>query len=476
MAVPADADVLNWINVLDYAMPNNGSSTQVSLPAGTSTVTFSLPVGINLNLADILVRTTSSDLSIKIGNYDLTSVTVDTSYAKRIRFYGFVGGVQYQNITLTVTTSTSCTLFFDKFIVSPLWWADFMDIGQYIFNYVGTESTFIQESTEGIAGNTFGANETGLNPFNIALSCANWEKYDYLRFDLLIRCMEITSITALFGSDEISCSVTQIYDGSADLDTWYLEVTIDLSALSRSAANSDPEVFLCGTGRGGSQNFIRLMQTVGFIEAEVDLQNHFYSGWFGQFLSELQSIVSGTDNIWLELRNINQYIKTIPSAISGFFTTQTSAIEDALIGLQSSIRGMFTSLYGWITEQTDAISDKFDELISVFNPEVDTSVIDSLEDQTQALQDFENTYLPVVRDFVTDGSLGDYRLGRSFTSSFSFIRSVFTAVFSNMGILSYVYTIPVIIGLFFFLCSHVSSYSSSRPKHHSSKKSDGQIS
>ena len=235
--LPASADDFDndsWMNVLDYAMPNDAAGTTVKLTSDSPTVTFDLPGMRTVFDIDMVVAINTGTLTAVATPYG--SLTVLFLGSNTYRVYGrYCSGYKVDKLSLTFTMSTYTYVDFLSVNVSSLSAEHYADIGTMSFSYAGgTAASYTMSSSSSLVStSTFGSANFYYN-YNLTLFTTNWRKYDYIDFLVDMRVNSIDSIYAEFDGVYLPIEVSG-YDMSAiDGYTYYSKFTYSYDGTSEA--------------------------------------------------------------------------------------------------------------------------------------------------------------------------------------------------------------------------------------------------
>lgn len=353
-----------YFNVLDYVGVNGTASTSLTLE-GSSTVVFDLSEFFGNFTAysfEITFNSSGSDMSpLTSVSFDSHSVSLrggyvsDSVFRYRGNFDGYYGSV----ITLNFNVSEPTNINFCSFNVYTVK-ANSEPIGGKL-SVTGESVTFGTDGGAFIYGN-----ESSFD-MGFAVTFEYWRQYDFIDFALVVNVDDFLSVAPVFVSNvgepylyDVPLTVTEFENQSESGGSLFLiSVRADLRNLDH-VAPADSYLSINFTvdpiSGDGSPNYVGVYTANGVI-----LQ--------GQFNSS------------------SRWYQVLYYHIRNGFNTVVNGIYDFSDSVTGLFDGWFNSLEGWITDSTDRIIEKLDELIG---SEVDDSIKNDIDSSMNDFKDSVN--------------------------------------------------------------------------------------
>lgn len=330
-AIPSYAVENQWINVLDYATPNDCGSNTVVINSG-DWVHFDYPY-VQLGYIDFVVQfeVPASPTCAVVHQVDrnLTRVRLND---RVYRFYG----------KLDITNSTGIDLLFGnypggsiQFLSMRISATPYMSYNLPVSGFCsyddGDTVDFFYNSSDDYHGAAlYGSSDFYAQGYTAYLNFADWNKYDYIDVQLYARHLSLVSISAVLAENSIPFDISYL-SADSTFETYLVNVTLDLTDVDRDT------------------------------------------------LLPLELVVTGS-------------IPTIDGNVGYFFVlyshglVETSSLNESL-SLWYRIKSFFTGLFGnlnaWIDNQTSSITGAIAEwgqkIVQAINP--DTGAADEVIEQ-----------------------------------------------------------------------------------------------
>ncbi|MBE6979224.1 MAG: hypothetical protein E7431_02480 [Ruminococcaceae bacterium] len=303
-AASIDNDI--FIDVLDY---NTDKINIRTLSGDTNSVSFTLPSWIPVRYIDTTVTITGvlpSRISCVVGS-STSTLTCEHIIGGLYRVYGFCQGSS-NSLTISFEISGTCWVTFHRFEMSPSVTTTY-DIEAYC-EIVSAEynSTIHYVPTDEINHRIFDSTDVYTDTFFYCYIWSDdWKLYDYIDFQLMFSCLEITSVTAVMGSINVPLSVSYIDGTSIDGNSFYYSMRMDVTGLDRTS-NDYPMIVLMGRLNTGILNSVQFANCSG----HVAINN--FNPLFYYFSNLITSVSAGFSNVnaW-----ISSQTNAIVSAIRG---------------------------------------------------------------------------------------------------------------------------------------------------------------
>lgn len=480
LAVPVNAAEGNgsgWIELLEYTSVLDDGDNWFTVDGSTGSVTIPMHVTKRLRKIDMLLYNPTgqrpSAASVTSGSSTMTLSVLQLG-SNLCRVVGYVPNAWYSSITVNFSKSSSAAATYEVLSckVSPLGVQEFVcDSKVYFLNSVYNISEHIVLDP--------GTYDHGASTEQFRVTINDWMKYDSISVWGSADGMTIDSIRASLSTSALPISVNYFQYNDAGGWTEHVFET-DPShdyALESGASMSTPFY--------GKYLFNIFIDLAGVDRALTDpihlyLTGHYdtaYGATFNcQYVNGQVFIADTTEVSWWQ-------------QIKSFFSSQFTS-------LGSKVSTGFTNVGTWISNQTNTLKTQlvniYDQIVSGFN-----IVIDLITEQTRNLvyyleriwyeieEDFEKYFgvkdQPALDDLsqnsesISQGTsdIHDFEQSQQDTlnTGFASIQSavtftnfatalVFVQRYANMtinGISQYtiVFTLPLFLGLFFYLCSRI---------------------
>ena len=496
LAVPVSADEGNaggWIEFLETTSVQTNGENWFTLNGQTGSFTLPLHTEKRLVSVDMLIwhqtaeRITKATVTTNGTTATLTVVHLGSGIS---RIYGDIPNAYYDEITVTLTHNTSSTVTYEllSFKATPLAVLDYNADAQFYYNYSFSPCPGLLEvAAKG------GDYENTWEQFAVVVR--DWEKYDQIAICLSATYFPVNSVRAVIGATGVPFEITYttpITSGSTNTsiaegyysgysadgleegtfefanEEWSIEtyrtkslyfLTLDLSGIDRNT--SDP-LYVHFTGISNS-NYGFLIQCTG-VTGSVFLADTSSVTWWRRFTSFMgdrftalaNSISSGFSNVGTWIGNQTAALKTELVGIwqeteEGFanlgvwISNQTAALKTELIGIWGEIEDGFTNVGSWF-ERYFGVKDQepIDDL---------ESSSDSISDNTSQIHDFEQS-----QQAVLDNNFAQIQSAITFTNfaaALVFVQKYTNMTFNGISQYAIIFTLPLFLGLFFYLCSRV---------------------
>ena len=224
---------------------------------------------------------------------------------------------------------------------------------------------------------------------------------------------------------------------------------------------------------------IRMVATAssGDTEALKDIAdaivegNQILSAMYGDILAVCNQIYQRTGSILETQRLANTYLIAIRDYLQSLNTT-TEAIY-SLLGAK------FDLLISTIQTESDDIQAAIDKAVQDMIAYLDAafsgavgqlpSVGDSLQDQSDALENQESQWVGSMTDNFESLQMGNFAFPVGIISGFGLITSIFSQLWDKLGAYAAIYTFPLFLGIALLLIGRMSKFAG-----RSSSRKDGE--
>ena len=330
------------LNVLDF---NPDKLNVRTLTPTDNSVSFVLPSWITVRYVDSVFTITGSiptSVSVKQGS-TVSSLTISKVGSGLYRIYGTLTGSGNSLIFTFDSTGTFYVTAESMHAVTSLYTRSsteaYCEIVSAAYN-----NTIHYVPTDPSNRRVFSApSDFADSYFYCYIWSDNWKSYDYLDFQLMFNCFDITSVTAVYGSVNVPLDVSYINGTALAGNSYYLSMRMDLSGLDRTI-DDYPMIVVMGRLDAGAVNGVDFTNCSGYV-AVADINPLFI------FLSRISASVS------TGFSNLNSWI-----------SSQTSAIVSAINGDTSS----GDSFQNEVNDKADELDQMAAVMDSVTKPPIDS--------------------------------------------------------------------------------------------------------
>lgn len=445
LALPVSAaNDSGWIELLEYDTLNSSGKNWFSYTT-SGTFEITLPRQMRLSKIDMLVSysygTKPDYVEVAVGS-KWVALKIHEIQNGLARISGRIDYMFYNSVKVrfrkSATASSTVEVFSCK--VTPL----------TVQEYVCDASVVINGTTYSVGTQiniSAAADATNTNTSLIRIDVKDWQKYDELSIWGSAYLMSIDSIRASISTSGLPLTTNYISVSDAGSDIFYdgmygdvtseygyylFCITIDLSNVDRTKTDS-LYVYLTGQwNRDFSPSF-----TCQYVNGHVFTADTSDVTFWVRFKDFLNTCFSG----------LTSAINTGFSNVNSWITAQTNTLSARLNNIWQEIEDGFSNVGSWF-EQYLGVTDQEQETID----DLDQSS-DSISQGVSDLQGFEQSQQDVL-----DTGFVSIQSGINFSSFANAL--VFVQKYANMtinGISDYtiVFTLPLFLGLFFYLCSRI---------------------
>ncbi len=324
-SIPSYAVENQWINVLDYATPNDSGSNTVFVNPG-EIIHFDFP-DVQLGYIDFVIQLdkAASPTCAVVHEID-TSLTRIKLNDRVYRFYGKLDVFLSEGIDLLFGNHSGVLIQFLSMRISTTPYMSYNTPVSGYFSYGnGEEVDFYYHSSDDFGRAIFYGNSNfNYQDYHGYLQIADWKKYDYIDVQFYCSHISIASIAASLAENSIPYEMTYLSSDST-FNVYLVNLTMDLTEVDRDTSLV-LELILTGS--------------IPTIDGQV--------GYFA-ILSCNGLLVSSSPNeslgLWYRIKS--------------FFT------------------GLFGNLNGWIDNQTSSITGTIAEwgqkIVQAINPDTGTA-------------------------------------------------------------------------------------------------------
>lgn len=467
LAVPVSADEGNtggWIEFLETTSVQTNGENLFTLTGQTGSFTLPLHTEKRLVSVDMLIwhqtaeRITKATVAANGKTATLTVVHLGSGIS---RIYGDIPNAYYDEITVNLTHNTDSNVTYEllSFKATPLAVLDYNADAQYFY-----DNSF--STCPGLI-NVAAKKDYYENTWEqFAVVVHDWEKYDQIAICLSATYFPVNSVRAVIGATGVPFEITYttpITSGSTNTsiaegyysgysaegleegtfefanEEWSIEtyrtkslyfLTLDLSGIDRNT--SEPlYVFFTGISNRYYGFLIQCTGVTGSVffadTSSVTWWQRFTSFMGDRFTALANSISSGFSNVGTWISN------------------QTAALKTQLSGIWGEIEDGFTNVGSWF-ERYFGVKDQepIDDLESSSG---------SISENTSQIHDFEQS-----QQAVLDNNFAQIQSAITFTNfaaALVFVQKYTNMTFNGISQYAIIFTLPLFLGLFFYLCSRI---------------------
>lgn len=416
LAVPvsaAEGNIGGWIELLETTSLREDGSNRISMTGKSVSFDINTEVVKRLCQIDMLVWHTTADnptsASVTAGGtkYELTVTRIDNNMS---RVYGRIPNASYRSITVTFnkvsTAETILELLSCK--VTPVTYATY-DAQAYF--YIPWDDEYVD-----IPGNyvTSNGNYDLTLPAQFYIAVEDWNKFDTIT---------ITGSVSLFGLNSIRATV-------GDLGLPY-----DLTFTQTNASETQT-------------NGVTWNETYYYEYDQSSTSN-------GDFFADEQ-IIYGGKVLYTLIIDLSGVDRRLDADLLIYFTGNVyhrDGYEVNVIGAVGTVNTADTSDVTWWTKFTAFMSDLFG--INEDSGALDDlgSSSDSISDNASQIHNFEQS-----QQAVLDNNFAQIQSAVTFTNfaaALVFVQKYTNMTFNGISKYAIIFTLPLFLGLFFYLCSRI---------------------
>ena len=421
LAVPVSASQdSGWTELLEVTSVLPDGDNWFTLSGTTSSLTIPLPTERRLRKVDMLIwnptgaRPTSA--SVSIGNSSTTLEVVQLG-SNMFRVFGYVPSSFYKVLTVTFkrSSSTSATYELLSCKVTTLGDQEFALAARAEIEGTTFNCPFSMESV--------GTDTNVTYPLQFPVIVTDWEKYDSITITGSVGQMALNSIRCTIGNLGLPYEMT--YTSSNDSGGY-----------GNSYAWSEHKYYSYDDSYKGS----------------TEEDSYFYTTYSGKTLFTITVDLTGVD-------------RTVTADLYIFFTGLCNDAEPfsvQIVGATGSVVTADTSSVSWWFRFTSFMTDLFgsDDGQDSLNA-LDQSA-DSISQGAADIHNFEQSQQAVLNSgFSTIQSAVSFT---SFSAALLFVQKYANLTVSGISKYMVVFTLPLFLGLFFYLCSRVPGITRWKPR------------
>lgn len=424
LAVPVSAaDDSAWVELLEFTSVNDSGQYIFSF-TNSGTMNFTLPQQMRLRRVDILISTPANEHPSAVtvsANSQTFSLTVNKISSELIRVSGYVPNTLYTTLSIQFTKSNSTRTYYQVLSckVSGIGMQEYQASADVAIENViyptGTHIDLVGQTPDSHAALSY---TTRINVYD-------WEKFDELTVWGSVDRGSVDSIRATLGTAGLPMEVN--YFQYNDAGSW-----------NEYVFETDP-----------AHDYA--------LESGASMSTPFY----GKYLF----------CITIELSNLD---RTSTEPIYIYMTGHYDSMYGAKFNCQyvnGSVYVADTSSMTWYQRFTNFLSDLFgegkgEESVDALDDSSasisqGTSDIESFEQQQQSTLNSGFSYIQSGISFT------------SFSTALLFVQKYANMAFSGISKYALVFTLPLFLGLFFYLCSRIPGVTRWKPRSRQPKGGEG---
>lgn len=351
LAVPASAAEIDndcYTNLLDFSTIKDEGSAYWTLQPDEAPIWLSLPYYSAPRRVEFTFRCSggfTGSVGVAVGNASdptsFTNLNVEKIDTYLYRAYGDIGGSGYRMYIKFNVTSTAWLQLFNF---------NLMFTENNVFSVPGFAHLVTSSGEDNVLQYVPGSSrpsyewepgaDQASNDMTVSLYSAEWKKYDFLDFQLLIYAEPITSISCYLDSQIVPITSQVIVGGSTDYEKYTLvSVRVDLRGLDRTSS-SFPVVRIEGSEGPYGYSSIMIWSVCGIVEeAEVS----FLTFWFNKITKGIDNIVnalsdkSGSDDLQQSVDQAGSELDDIGASLDSVTRPAVDGINTDLSGIVSQV-------------------------------------------------------------------------------------------------------------------------------------------
>lgn len=417
LAVPVSADESNpggWIELLEYSSVQTNGENLFQINGSSGSFTVPLPVEKRLCKIDMLIwhqhaeRINSASVSKGSTTNALSIVHIGNGLS---RVFGSIPNAYYESITVNLTHSTSTTVIFELLSckVTPILSTDTRATAEI---WIDGDPSNIMKAPGDYLVEGGGADLT--LPVQVPILVSDWQKYDTVTVYGSLSGIGLNSVRASIGTKGIPYEMTY--------------------------TNTNP------TGTG--ETFTEYVNITYY-----DSSDRYYGTINGTHDTNFSYLGKVLYTITVDLSGVDRSSKD-PLII--YFTGVTYDLYSHAFNCQEisgSIVTPDTSGVSWWTRFTSFMTDLFGSNESSDSLDDLGSSSDSISQNTSQIHDFEQS-----QQAVLDNNFAQIQGAITFTNfaaALVFVQKYTNMTFNGISKYAIIFTLPLFLGLFFYLCSRI---------------------
>lgn len=460
-----DFDNASYIELLDYTTLLNGLNSLV-VPTHKSVVVH-VPQYEVYTYYELIYRGPSG-VTLSIDNQKLTTVSIGNGL---FRAYGNATTANNFTLGLDYSGTSPVSINFYSIRASNVSREHYKEIG---YVQVGSSKSYMTSSSSYVTY-TFPAIDDHFSysfHANFSVDHGIWQKYDYLDFYVCTWVSDVNSITVSHNGQYVPFTKLEMLSSDSYVHSWFV-VRMDLRGLDRTSLVA-PVLKISGIQAADGKDYVELRSVVGYIDTNTLSP---FSYWFNRINNafatlqqrqdamhqdQLEFYVDNLDALSTMRDNLISAIGSLNTTLASFWSEMSSRLALFQSSMENQIHGFRSSMESWFSN----VSSKLDQLIgsTTEGDELSEGAAD-LEDQVSDIQDFEQSQQEIL-----DNSMPEIQQSvsiTSFTAALAFVQRYINATWLGIEDFTIIYTLPIFVGLFFFICGRlpgVTRWNSRPPK------------
>lgn len=432
LAVPVsavDGNLGGWSELLEFASVQPDGSNKFWVTGTEGKFTLDVQPERRISKVDLLISYGTGALPTYIGVdyagtlYPLTIVDLGNNIC---RAYGSIMYAFYDDIEFTVRKSGTSTIYYDLLSckISTLRAIDSKANGTLRRSYGDTAPLKLPNNFMVSAEDTPAIAEYMLVPVTIT----DWRKFDYITIFGSISCMALNSFRASVGNKGLPYEITYMESIPTDYDgnSWFSYEYVSGTETNYYGVTGTPDEWSTEEGfASGNVEGYSVVTYGGAVLYTVTID-----------LTGIDRTISG---------DLECYFTCIRNPAIGYgFNVQdvsgTILVADTTeVSWWNRFTGFMTELFG-SKEDSGALDDL-------------GSSSDSISDNTSQIHDFEQS-----QQAVLDNNFAQIQGAITFTNfaaALVFVQKYTNMTFNGISQYAIIFTLPLFLGLFFYLCSRI---------------------
>ena len=439
-----------WTELLEFTSIGTAGNNKWTMPGKTGTLKIPLPVSMRLRKVDLLILHISGDRPTAVSvtsEGSTTNLTIMNISSAITRIVGYVPAGFYKELDFKFTKATNTSSMYEVLSckVTELHQQDFSATGSVVYN----DNTYQFNTEIPLAS----VSDSHSRTFHAWLS--DWQKYDYLSVSINAKDLSPLSIGVYLGNQSIPYEISMFSDSASGYTIHSEWVEYGLADGSNGYFDTQ------GEGESWSQNNINTIGTRWItLNIPIDSLDRTSTQQMRITASFLQgagnpaqvNFVNVSGGLYVADRSnvtwwqrFTLYFSGLFDSLHSWITDQTVSIGNYLNSLRNSVNQGFTNVGSWFEQyfgakDPDAVDDLGENSDSISQ---DASDIHNFEQTQQVVLD---TNFSTIQNAVTF---------TNFAAALVFVQKYTNMTFNGISKYAIIFTLPLFLGLFFYLCSRI---------------------
>lgn len=430
---------------MDYGTANDSGSNLVSLPAGTTCVRYYTPSEMWLGYIDAIVAANHPFSCTNNAGDPLTVVRITAPGGQVTNFYRIYGSCPnyvLSAVRFNFTVSAETIIEFKTLRVCSLYGAThFSLVAKLNLQYGGQSQTDVMPDIRKAVTLSFDSlTEEGSaipDPFYGYIYLVGWQKFDFVDVFFSISGADTTGIAAFI--KDIALPMELYYVDSSGSVVYPSSEYSTFEGVEHSSDNTSDVEF---NGIISSSESYYVHSESKMIVARVDLRGLDRSMNFTPVIAFRG--YRGTGAISVSVTDYSGYIcAELPNGDLIWYQKIYKSVVDGFSDLKSFLASRFTA----ITERLDVLINGNGEESELIEGAADISdQVSDIGSYEQSQQEILDQALPEITEAVSVSS---------FSASLAFVQRYLNLGWLALGDFTIIYTLPIFIGFFFFICGRL---------------------